>query len=390
MQSENGTRDARTQNLLNLRDSCIELLKGVHASKMPHRRKLIANGTAAAKITSANKMPRKRNCAQLGAVIPHADEATLIASSIVNATSFATFCHFRLLGQMRMTDTELRDAVHAVGYGTWPCADNGDHHTCAAQRVLLPVSIFPTICATDTGLEQFRRWVHPDVADTRLQGTIICSTNARAEEHNLAFLDRMHGSIHTYTARDEVVHIRDGDQAFERANISHDAARAFNGSGIPPSELVLKTGAPVYVALNLDRTEGIVKGALAVFHSMHTNMVYIRLCNPRNLDHAIWPIPRVCFHLQPDKLPILIQRRQIPLRLAWAVTVHRVIGEELDRVGIDLRDSYFAHGQLHVSISRCHNRNEARYLVHEEDFYDDEFETVDVVEPRMLFHDDLS
>jgi hypothetical protein len=125
----------------------------------------------------------------------------------------------------------------------------------------------------------------------------------------------MHGTIHTYTARDEVVPIRDGDQAFERAKISADAARAFNGSGIPPSELVLKTGAPVYVALNLDRTEGIVKGALAVIHSMHTNMVYIGLCNPRNPDHAIWPIPRVCLQLQPDKLPILIKRLQIPFVL---------------------------------------------------------------------------
>jgi hypothetical protein len=58
-------------------------------------------------------------------------------------------------------------------------------------------------------------------------------------------------------------------------------------------------------------------------------------------------------------------------------------------VGIDLLDPYLAHGQLHVSISRCHNRNEARYLGHEDDFYNDEFETVDVVEPRMLFNDDL-
>jgi hypothetical protein len=54
------------------------------------------------------------NCAQLGAVIPSADDATLIASSILNASSFAAFRHFRLVGQMRMTDTELPDAVHAV------------------------------------------------------------------------------------------------------------------------------------------------------------------------------------------------------------------------------------------------------------------------------------
>jgi hypothetical protein len=185
------------------------------------------------------------NCAQLGAVIRHADEATLIASSIVNASSFAAFHCIRHVGQMRMTDTELHNVIHAVGHGSRPCIHDGDHHTCDAQRVRLPVSIFPTVCATGTGLEQFRLRVHPDVADARLSGTIICSTSSRAKEHKLTFLDRVHGAIHTHTARDEVVPIRDGDQAFERAHISADAVREFNGSGIPPSELALKIGAPV-------------------------------------------------------------------------------------------------------------------------------------------------
>jgi hypothetical protein len=218
---------------------------------------------------------------------------------------------------------------------------------------------------------------------------IVCSTNARAEEHNLNFLDVLPGESQTYTARDEVVPVRDGEQAFESAHISSDAARAFNKSGVPPADLILKVGAPVYVALNLDRTEGLVKGALAIVHNMGTRVVHICLCEPRDHRQAIWHMPRVCFEFQPDKLPVRIQRHQIPLRLGWATTVHRVIGDDLDRVGVDLRDPCFAHGQLHVSISRCHNRNQARFLVAANDMHGDEFETVNVVEPRMLFDNDL-
>jgi hypothetical protein len=208
------------------------------------------------------------------------------------------------------------------------------------------------------------------VPGSHLQGAIVCkalSTNARAEEHNLAFLDLLLGESQTYTARDEVIPVRDGDQAFESAHISSDAARAFSKSGVPPADLVLKVGAPVYVELNLDRTEGLVKGALAVVHSMGTRVVYIRLCEPCNHRRAIWPMPRVCFEFQPDKRPVKIQRHQIPLRLGWATTVHRVTGDDLDRVSVDLRHPYFAYGQLHVSISRCHNRRQARFLVAADD-----------------------
>jgi hypothetical protein len=100
------------------------------------------------------------NCAQLGAVLPGADDSTLIASAIVNADTFQRFKHFRLTGQMRMLDSDLRDAVHSVGYGTWPSTSGGNHHTCAPQRILLPTALFPAISDAATGIQDFRMWVH--------------------------------------------------------------------------------------------------------------------------------------------------------------------------------------------------------------------------------------
>jgi ATP-dependent exoDNAse (exonuclease V) alpha subunit len=78
-------------------------------------------------------------------------------------------------------------------------------------------------------------------------------------------------------------------------------------------------------------------------------------------------------------------RKQFPLRVAYAVTINRAQGQELDRALVDIRDNVFTHGQCYVALSRVRRREHiALFLNSETELVDGHAATVNIVFPELL------
>ena len=77
-------------------------------------------------------------------------------------------------------------------------------------------------------------------------------------------------------------------------------------------------------------------------------------------DHPKWvPVPPVCSRGKSAKH---LERCQLPLRLAWALTIDKAEGQTLARAGLFLQRPCFSHGQLYVAFSRVGSFQRIRVL----------------------------
>ena len=66
-----------------------------------------------------------------------------------------------------------------------------------------------------------------------------------------------------------------------------------------------------------------------------------------------WEISRYVLQDGNFEREIMGSFTQLPLKLAWAITIHKSQGKTFEKVIIDLGRGSFAHGQTYVALSRC-------------------------------------
>jgi PIF1-like helicase/Helicase len=122
-----------------------------------------------------------------------------------------------------------------------------------------------------------------------------------------------------------------------------------------PEQLILKLGAQVMTLKN-DPGGKWVNGDIGTVEKLLDASVRIRFEDGR-VEEVVgdtWEMVRYEYDELHDQLEseVVGKYTQIPIKLAWAVTIHKSQGKTFDTAIIDFGKGTFAHGQAYVALSR--------------------------------------
>ena len=140
-----------------------------------------------------------------------------------------------------------------------------------------------------------------------------------------------------------------------------DYVRYQRPKGMPDYSLTVKVGGVYRLLRNFSIDLGLVKNIRVVVVGLGSKLITICV-----LQNSSTPgpssddilLPRITFK---EKLRSghTLCRRQFPLSPAYASTFHSCQGLTLDRVGVDLTQNVFTHGQLYTALSRIRHHSHA-------------------------------
>ena len=179
----------------------------------------------------------------------------------------------------------------------------------------------------------------PDFNTNSGEGYITLTThNYQSQTINDSKLEKLHGRIHSFKAI-----IKDDFPEFSYPN---------------SSELILKVGAQVmFVKNDLSGDKLFFNGKIGKVEAFEDDEIVVK-CPDDNFSIRVemveWQNMKYSLNEETKEIEetVIGTFTQYPLKLAWAITIHKSQGLTFDRAVIDACDA-FAHGQVYVALSRC-------------------------------------
>lgn len=179
--------------------------------------------------------------------------------------------------------------------------------------------------------------------DREILPTKLCTHKDDVELINTRELEKIESEAHSYKAQDS----GDGIGQFKVLNRLCPAAEVFK----------LKLNAQVILLKNLDVANSLVNGSRGcIVGFTETKMPIVKFLNGKKVT-----IKYDSWSFKINSGGQMATRRQLPLQLAWAISIHKSQGMTLDCAEISLSRT-FEYGQAYVALSRVKSLENTKIL----------------------------
>ena len=193
---------------------------------------------------------------------------------------------------------------------------------------------------------------------------------------HISNLEEFQQSIRLFYSNDEVAkfnydHLLDLKQPIAQINARHSTnkAKVINAQdmyGLQPTLLIAKK-ARVMLTMNLWPSAGLCNGATGYIE----DIIYAQSQEPPCLPIAVVvkfdnyigpsfsttpccvPIPPITVTINQNN--VIHERQQLPLTLAWALTIHKSQGMTIDKLWVNIGKKEHSLGMSYVALSRVRN-----------------------------------
>jgi ATP-dependent DNA helicase PIF1 len=204
-----------------------------------------------------------------------------------------------------------------------------------------------------------------DYKDQAIQPTMLFTRRAQVDTINMSYLKKLTTERRAFKASTLFQPIAATAGLSQTDPFVQKAVAKLDNDAPYEPELIVAIGAQVMLLTNLDHDLGLVNGSRGVVvayglsetkekkddtpidASLLVPIVQFRNGSKIPISHATWEV---------QDMPGVL-RRQIPLKLAYAITIHRVQGATLDCALIDVGGKTFEYGQAYVALSRVKDKD---------------------------------
>ena len=289
-------------------------------------------------------------------VVRHANQAGIADACLRRSPLWRHFRVHQLQDNMRARLAQDGDQRAEL---EWFCAwllqlGNGQLPTDAEGWITLPPAL-----VMEAELPEVIAWIFGNFTDPENMAAraVLAPTNALVDSINERVTDLFPGQAVECLSADDTV----GDA--QELPVPQEYLNGLCVPGFPPHHLRLKPGMPVILLRNISPAQGLCNGTRLLVVAVHGGrLLEASVASGREAGRQVF-IPRLTLRPPEEAFPFEWQRRQFPVRPAFAMTINKAQGQTLRRVAVYLRVPVFGHGQLYVAASRVGRGQDLRFVL---------------------------